>query len=98
MKKINSNSLSISDMEVIKSVLDLFEYQEYKNRGYKRISGAFSEAEYNSYDDEWIYFTLEIGIQNGNENSVSTEHYKFNRNLIKEMRSVEYIVAMIADE
>jgi len=60
----------------LRLLLDEFEWQEYRNTGVNRLNGGFTHADYEDFDNEWVYIELKWGVVDGDENTVHTEQYK----------------------
>ena len=76
---MENKSLSAVELSLIKTVMRLFEYKEYNDRGLKKINGGYSNASIESHDADHIYFNLNVGVKEG-----KTEHYRIARNVLLE--------------
>jgi hypothetical protein len=78
------------DEQKLKDFLEYFENVEYRNTGVHFISGGFTIAEYDGWneeedeDEQELYITLKWGVQSDVEDRVNTEQYHI---LIKDFNS-----------
>jgi hypothetical protein len=79
MKNKTESKLSTAELHAMKMLMRVFEYTEYCNRGYKKISGGYSKAGILDVDDTHVRFELSIGVQDGHENPIPREHYRISR-------------------
>lgn len=77
---------SIPAMErcLVKTVMRLFEYKEYKDRGLQKINGGYSNATIVSHDAEYVYFNLNVGSKDGHGDNGTLEHYRIKRSVLLE--------------
>jgi hypothetical protein len=57
-------------------LLDEFQYQEYNRTGVRRLNGGFATADYDEFDDDYVYFTLKWGVNDGSVKEIHEEQYK----------------------
>lgn len=83
---------------VLVEVMDLFERQEAFATGVTRISGGFANAEYDDFDEDYVYITLTWGVQSDCEDRVNREHYKISLyELLNSQLSIKEKVMCIED-
>ena len=46
----------------LKDLLAEFEWREYCNTGMKRLNGGYASAEYDNFEDDYVYFHLNWGM------------------------------------
>jgi len=85
------------DFKLLSQVLDEFGNREYISSGVSMLSGGFAHADYDDYDEEWVYITLEWGVIDETENRVNTEHYKIPIDAFDGCLSVDKIIMEIQD-
>lgn len=97
------------DENKLKTFLEYFEFIEYRNTGVHYISGGFTIAEYEGYDEDiyfdedikdeaYLYIKLKWGVQNDVEDNVNTEHYKIRITEFNKAKTKQDILKILEDE